>query len=267
MFTYDFSGKTIVASGAGSGMGLLLCECFVKSGGNAVLVDINEEVLNEKVDKINAEYPGRAIGLVCDVRNYEQVANVCKKAVETFGSIDVVTSLAGGSETRIFDTWQKGYKEFCDIPIEIFDWSLDVNLKGQFYFAHAAFRYMREQQSGVILGIGSIAGHEGSDYAVGYATSKSAIMNGWVKSVAFAGAKYNIRCNAIAPGPVMTRPGMANMKTLIGRAAEPQEIVDLMLYLASDMSESITGQSILIDGGRSIMFDKYHGEFGKYDKK
>jgi len=60
---------------------------------------------------------------------------------------------------------------------------------------------------------------------------------------------------------------MANMKTLIGRAAEPQEIVDLMLYLASDMSESITGQSILIDGGRSIMFDKHHGEFGKYDKK
>jgi NAD(P)-dependent dehydrogenase (short-subunit alcohol dehydrogenase family) len=126
---------------------------------------------------------------------------------------------------------------------------------------------MREQKSGVILGIGSITGHEGSDTAIGYATSKSAVMNGWVKSVAFAGAKYNIRCNAIAPGPVMTRPGMANMKTLIGRAAEPQEIVDLMLYLASDMSESITGQSILIDGGRSIMFDKYHGEFGKYDKK
>ncbi len=266
MFTYDFSGKTLLATGAGSGMGLLFCECFVKNGGNAVLVDINEEVLKEKVAKINAEYPGRAVGFVCDVRNYDQVAETCKKAVEKFGRLDVVTSMAGGAETRIWKTGEKGYKDFCDIPIEVYDWGLDVNLKGQFYFAHAAFKYMREQNSGVILGIGSITGHEGSDTSIAYSTSKSAIMNGWVKSIAYAGAKYNIRCNTVAPGPVMTRPGMANMKTLIGRAAEPCELVDLMLYLSSDMSASITGQCILMDGGRSIMFDKHHGDWGKYEK-
>ena len=261
MFTYDFSGKTVVASGAGSGMALLLCECIIKNGGNAVLADINEQVLNEQVARLNAEYPNKAIGVVCDVRDYKQVENVFKKGYEKFGSIDIVAPLAGGAETRIWNVWG----DFCDIPIEVYDWGLDVNLKGQFYFDHVAFKYMREQKSGVIINVGSITGHEGSENAVAYATSKSGAMNGLTKSLAFGGAKYNIRCNCVAPGPVMTRPGMKNMKTLIGRAAEPQELVDFMMFLASDMAASITGQSILMDGGRSIMFDKHHGDWGKYN--
>lgn len=264
MFTYDFSGKTLLATGAGSGIGLLLCQCFVKNGGNAVLVDINESVLQEKVAQINAEYPNRAIGCVCDVRNYEQVQQVCKKAVETFGTLDVVSSLAGGAETRVFGS---SGEDFCDNPIEVYDWGLDVNLKGQFYFAHSAFKYMREQKSGVILGIGSITGHEGSARNVAYATSKSAIMNGFVKSIALAGAKYDIRCNTVAPGPVLTRQAMSNMKTLLGRASDTQEIVDTLLFLSSDMSASITGQSILVDCGRSIMMDKVHGDYDKYNNQ
>ena len=81
-------------------------------------------------------------------------------------------------------------------------------------------------------------------------------MNGLTKSVALYGGKYGIRCVCVSPGPVMTRPGMATMKTLIGRGAETQEIVDLMLYLASEKGAFITGTDILIDGGRNILRNK-----------
>ena len=112
-------------------------------------------------------------------------------------------------------------------------------------------KQMREQKSGVIICIGSITGEEGSGDNVGYGTSKSAAMNGLCKSLARAGAPYNVRCVSVAPGPVLTRAAMANMKTMAGRAAEPQEIVDLILYLSSEQGAFINGTNILIDGGRN----------------
>ena len=85
------------------------------------------------------------------------------------------------------------------------------------------------------------------------APAKAGLMFGLTKSIAQFGSKYGIRCVCIAPGPVLTRAAMANMKTLLGRAAEPQEVVDLMLYLLSDKAAFITGTNYLIDGGRYCM--------------
>ena len=82
-------------------------------------------------------------------------------------------------------------------------------------------------------------------------------MFGMTKSMAQYGAPYNIRCNCIAPGPVLTRPGMANMKTMAKRAAEPIEIVNAILYLVSDEAAFINGITLLMDGGRNLMFNKY----------
>lgn len=249
----EFQNKTALVTGAASGMALLFCQCFVKEGGNAVMADINEEALAEKVAEINKEYPGRAIGVKCDVTNYESVTACRDKAVEVYGSIDVMVNLAGGAELRML-----GIKEttFHKVPIEVYDWGMDVNLKGQFYFCHAVMAQMAEQKSGVIINIGSITGEEGCGGNVAYSTSKSAAMNGLTKSVALAGAPYNVRCVCVAPGPVLTRAAMANMKTLCGRAAEPQEMVDLMMYLASDKASFINGIYVLADGGRNIMRNK-----------
>ena len=146
--------------------------------------------------------------------------------------------------------------EFPVTPIEVYDWGIDVNLKGQFYFDHAVLKQMREQRSGVIINIGSITGEEGCDSNIAYSASKSAAMNGLTKSVALYGGKYGIRCVCVSPGPVLTRPGMAAMKTLIGRAAEPNEIVDMILYLASDKAAFVTGTNILMDGGRNVLRNK-----------
>ena len=256
-----FENKTAVLTGASSGMGLLTSLCFAREGGNVVMADINPETLDAAVAQVNEIRPGCAIGVVCDVRDYEQVCKVRDAAVETYGSIDLLVTYAGGAELRMLkdylDTLDLPSRSFPDVPIEVYDWSLDVNLKGQFYFDHAVCKQMRAQRSGVIINIGSITGQEGGGGGnVAYATAKSAAMNGLVKSVAQYGGKYGFRCCCVAPGPVLTRPGMANMKTLMGRAAEPQEIVDMVLYLASDQGAFITGTTILIDGGRNVMFNK-----------
>lgn len=246
-----FIGKVAVVTGGASGMGFLFGKRFVEEGGSVVLCDVNKEALDAKLQELNA--PEKAIGCECDVREYGQIKAACRTAKETFGSLDVTLAAAGGAETRIFS---KG-AEFPDNPIEIYEWSLDVNLRGQLYLAHAALPFMREQRSGVIINVGSITGEEGGGgHAVGYAAAKSGAMNGLTKSLGTYGAAYGVRCVCVSPGPVLTRPGMANMKTAIGRAAEPDEIIDLMLYLASDKAAFITGVNYLIDGGRNVMFNK-----------
>lgn len=247
-----FLGKTAISTGAASGMGLLFSQNWAELGGNVVMCDVNGEALLQKVNEINSRNAGRAIGVTCDVRNYEEVEKACQAAYTTFSTIDLVCNFAGGTAVRMLGARGK-YEEFPDVPIEVYDWGIDVNLKGQFYFCHVASRYMREQKGGLIVNIGSITGAEGDGYGVDYPTAKAGVMFGLTKSIAQYGAKYGFRCVCVSPGPVLTRPGMAEMKTLLGRAAQPQEVIDLVLFLASDKGQFINGENIMIDGGRNAM--------------
>lgn len=249
----NFEGKTALATGAASGMGLLFSQNMAELGANVVMCDVNEAVLAEKVDEINKKGKGRALGVMCDVRDYAQVCRARDEAVKAFGSIDILVNFAGGYAPRMLGVNRAEYPEFPDVPIEVFDWGIDVNLKGPFYFAHAVLKQMRQQKSGVIINLGSITGYEGDSYGMEYPTSKSGLMYGFTKSLAQYGAPYNIRCVCISPGPVLTRAAMAKMQTPLGRAAEPQEIIDLILYVISDKGSFITGENIMIDGGRAAM--------------
>ena len=249
----DFTGKVAVSTGAASGMGLLFAQNVSALGGNVVMCDVNESVLKEKVEEINTKGIGKAIGVVCDVRDYAQVCSARDQAVAEFGRIDVMANFAGGTAVRMQKVDREKYPEFPDVPIEVYDWGIDVNLKGPFYFAHAVLKQMREQNSGLIINIGSITGQEGDGYGMDYPTSKAGLMFGLTKSIAQYGSKYGIRCVCVSPGPVLTRAAMANMKTLLGRAAEPQEIIDLCLFIASEKGQFINGENIMIDGGRNAM--------------
>ena len=249
----DFENKVAISTGAASGMGLLFAENFAALGGHVVMCDVNEAALNEKATAINAKAGGRALAVACDVRDYAQVCAARDNAVEAFGRIDVMANFAGGTALRVLGVDTKKYPEFPDVPIDVYDWGIDVNLKGPFYFAHAVLKQMREQKSGLIINIGSITGAEGSGYGMDYPTSKAGLMYGLTKSIAQYGAKYGIRCVCVSPGPVLTRAAMANMKTLLGRAAEPQEIIDLILFIASEKGQFINGENIMIDGGRNAM--------------
>lgn len=242
----DFTGKTALATGAASGMGLLFSQNWVKLGGCIVMCDVNETVLTEQAAALGEH----ALPVVCDVRDYDQVCRARDTAVDRFGAIDVLVNFAGGTATRVLKVDKTKYPEFPDVPIEVFDWGIDVNLKGQFYFAHAVMKQMREQKSGLIVNIGSCTGLDGSDYGMDYPTAKSGVMNGLTVSLAQYGAKYGVRCVCVSPGPVNTRPAMVKLKTLLGRIAEPQEIVDMILFVASDKGQFLDGTNIMLDGGR-----------------
>lgn len=244
----SFQGKTVLITGGASGMGLLSGQCYAREGANVVLVDLNGEALNARVAEIKA-YAENVLGVCADVRRYDQVEKACAQAVEAFGRIDVLVNCAGGAETRIL----QAQGEFKDIPIEVYDFGIDVNLKGALYFDHAVMKYMAQQREGVIVHLGSITGAEGCAKNVAYSASKSALMNGMTLSLAQYGAQYNVRCVCVAPGPVLTRTAMAGMKTMLGRAAEPQEIVDMILYVTGEKGAFITGTTILMDGGRYAM--------------
>lgn len=241
----NFQGKTAIITGAASGMGLLTAQNLVKEGAKVVLTDINQDAVETAALEMRKN-GFHATGIQADVRNYEQVNNVAGIALQTYGSIDIMMNFAGGAETRVLNH----YEPFHELPIEVIDWGLDVNLKGAVYFCRAVLGTMIKQKSGVIINLGSVTGVEGSAGAVNYSAAKSGII-GLTKALALCGAPHNVRVCCVSPGPVLTRPGMANMQTRLGRAAEPQEIVDLILYLCSDKAAFITGTNYLIDGGRT----------------
>jgi len=246
----NFCDKVAISTGAASGMGLLFSENFAALGGSVVMCDVNEKALFEKVAEINSKGCGRAVGVICDVRDYSAVCAARDKAVEAFGKIDIMANFAGGTAVRVCKA-KATY--FPDVPIEIYDWGLDVNMRAQLYFGHAVMKQMCAQESGIIVNIGSITGAEADGLGVEYATAKSGVMHGLTKALAQCGAPHNVRCVCVSPGPVLTRPQMANMKTMLGRAADPQEIIDLVMYVISDYGAFINATNIMIDGGREGM--------------
>ena len=143
------------------------------------------------------------------------------------------------------DDWQ-----FENIKYETLAWGIGVNLRGALYFARAVMPLMVKNQHGVIINMSSVDGVTGSAASVEYAASKAGLI-GMTKSLALYGASRGIRSVAIAPGPVLTRPAMANMKTPMGRAAEVIEVVNLILFLSSENSAYISGTCVSIDGARS----------------
>lgn len=249
----NFENKCALITGAASGMGLLFAQNFCALGGNAVMCDVNREGLDNAAKEINEKGCGTAKAFLCDVRNYENVCEAVAFAVENFGKIHILVNFAGGTAVRVCKASKTQYPEFPDVPIDVYDWGIDVNLKGPFYFAHAVSKVMREQKEGLIVNIGSITGAEGTRRGMDYAASKAALMYGLTKSLAQFGADHGIRCVCVSPGPVLTREEMGKMKTLLGRAAEPQEIIDLILFLASEKGQFINGENIMIDGGRNAM--------------
>lgn len=241
-----FEGKLAVITGAASGMGLYTTKEFIRLGAKVVMCDVNEAAL-----KACAEQIGEcAVPVAGDVRDFNYAMKVAE-VTEKLGGADFLVACAGGYEARCCNSMVPFYEQ----PIEVIDWGLDVNLKGPVYFSRALMPQMVAKKNGVIVLLGSVTGFEGDGVGAMYGTAKSGLFN-FVKGLAMAGAPHGVRAVCVTPGPVLTRPGMAGMPTLFGRAAELPELVDVILFMCSENASYITGTNHVVDGGRLCMYQK-----------
>lgn len=235
-----FEGKCALVTGAASGMGFLTAKCLYEEGAHVVMLDVNEAALVEKAAEVGCDYR------VCNVRQYEDIAGAVAYAKEKYGSVDITVSYAGGNASRVCKQW----KPFHQMDLEALQWGIDVNFRAPMYMARAVLDDMIAKQSGVIVNIGSIDGVTGGYGGADYSAEKAGLI-GLTKSLSVMGAPHGVRCVCVSPGPVLTREDMKNMRTPMGRAAEVREIVDVVLFLCSDEASYITGQNIVVDGGRA----------------
>lgn len=241
-----FKGKVVVITGAANGIGLKTAQEFIRLGATVIMCDINEISLQKESSRLGKA----AVAKAGDVRDFGYALSVAAEA-ERRGGADYLVACAGGYEARCC----KSMVPFYEQPVEVIDWGLDVNLKGPVYFSRALMPQMVAKRSGVIILLGSVTGFEGDGVGAMYGTAKSGMFN-FVKGLAMAGAPHGVRAVCISPGPVLTRADMSLMPTLVGRAAETREIVDVILFMCSDNASFITGTNHIVDGGRLCMYQK-----------
>lgn len=253
----EFKGKVVVVTGAGSGMGLLAAQEFAARGAAVVMCDRDEAKLRHEVERLRSGEVVRGLGLgqvvACpgDVRNFDDALAAAAKADE-LGGCDILVACAGGNEARCCASRVPFYEQ----PREVLDWGLDVNLKGPVYFARACMPAMVRKGAGVICCLGSVTAFEGDGVGAMYGTAKSGLVS-FVKSLALAGGPHGVRAVCVTPGPVLTRAAMSGMPTVLGRAAEPHELVDVILFLCSANASFVTGTNHVVDGGRLLMYQPY----------
>jgi 3-oxoacyl-[acyl-carrier protein] reductase len=240
-------GKVAVITGAGRGIGKAIAQKLASYGANIVINDIpsstDADATCEEIKKIGVD----SIVVKGDVRNYEDVENLVKTTVDTFGKIDILVNNAGitrdGLMIRMSD--------------EDWDMVMDINLKGAFHCTKAAARPMMKQRCGVIVNVASVVGVMGNAGQANYVASKAGLI-GLTKTTAREFASRNIRCNAVAPGFIesaMTDVLTDDVKQgyfsqiPLAKFGKTEDIADVVAFLASDMSRYVTGQVINVDGG------------------
>ena len=240
--------KVALITGAGSGIGRASAERFAAEGAQVVAVDLKDA--EETVAAIEAA-GGEGLALITDVADEDAVATMAELALERFGKVDVLMNNAG-----ILDD----YLAAADTPTEVWDRVLGVNLFAQFFTARALLPQMVERGNGAIINVASTAGLNGGNGGATYTTSKHAVI-GFTRQLCFDYARKGIRCNVICPGAVETgmtkeifaSPDAAVMAAVesapIGRWAQPEELANAALFLASDEASFVNGAVYVVDGG------------------
>lgn len=242
--------KIAIVTGAGQGIGKGIALALAKEGAKVVVSDISEGV-NDVVKEIEA-LGSQALAIKADVSNNQQTEEMAKETIKKFGRIDILVNNAG-----IFP-----FKGFLDMKEEDWDRVLNINLKGVFNCTKAVTPTMAKQKYGKIINISSIAGTRvGYVGLTHYCASKAGIA-GLTKALALELAPFKINVNAIAPGAIDT-PGITSAmdeqtrkdftETVpLKRFGLPEDIANLVVFLASDESSYVTGECIVVDGGLTI---------------
>ena len=240
-----FAGQCAIITGAGGGVGRATAMRLAREGARVVLADVNLPGALEVQREIQAE-GGDALAVEADVRLADSVNAMVETARAHFGPVDILVNNAGGSARLI------GKKSwFWESEESTWDWTFGVNLKGPFLCARAVICQMMERRSGKIINVASVAGVCGLEEMVDYSAAKSGII-GMTRALAMEVGRYNINVNCVSPGTVSSWSQIPPEATYLGRGGKPEEIANLIAFLASHEADYITGANYLIDGGRTL---------------
>lgn len=243
-------GKAALITGGSRGIGAAAAIKLAQNGADiAFIYGGNETSANLVKDEI-ISLGVKCIGYKCDVSNYESTKIVVEQILKDFTNIDILINNAGIVRDSFLLSMDE--KNFDDV--------IDVNLKGTFNMMKHLYRHMMKRKSGRIINISSVVGIAGNAGQSNYAASKAGII-GLTKSIAKELARRNITCNVIAPGYIqtdMTDSLSENLKSVLidsipmKRVGKPEDVAELILFLASDFSGYITGETIKVDGGLTM---------------
>ncbi|HLR22403.1 MAG TPA: 3-oxoacyl-ACP reductase [Pseudogracilibacillus sp.] len=243
----NFEGKTVIVTGAASGIGFAQAETFLNQGAVVLGMDINQGKMVNLKETFGKQFDF-AVG---SVKNKSDVQLAVNKTVNQFRKVDILLNTAG-----VLD----GYQKTLETDEALWDLVLNVNLKGMYYMTNAVLPHMLEQKKGVVVNMASIAGLVAGGGGAAYTASKHGII-GYTKQLDYDYCREGIRANALAPGAIKTPMNTADFEgngevakwveeeTPAGRWAKPEEVADLTLFIASEAADYIHGSVMPIDGG------------------
>ena len=248
-------GKTVFVTGAGQGIGEATAKRCADEGAFVVVADVNPDTGEETVADIEDETAGGAEFVELDVTDGEAFHVAIDETSEEHG-LDVVVNNAGVGHPRA---------NVEDTDENVFEYVLDVNVRGVWNGCHAALPHLKEQGSGNIVNVGSLASRYGLPKQGVYSLTKGAVLN-FTRAVAAEAGRDGVRCNAVLPAFTDTQLGRQFFETRenpekakeimleqypLGRLAQPDEIADAILFLASEEASYVTGEGLTVDGGFS----------------
>jgi D-xylose 1-dehydrogenase len=245
----SLAGRRVLVTGGASGIGAALVRAFALQGSAIGFIDIDKVAADELLSSLANETAAKPMFLPCDLRDSERLIETVNRFAIAVGGLDVLVNNAASDARHRWD----------EVTPSSWDDRLNVNLKQQFFAAQTAARHMRTQKSGSIINFTSTSWILATGGMIGYSTAKAGIV-GMTRTLARELGPYNIRCNALAPGWIMTVKQREQCITpeqeialierqCLKRLLYPDDVAPLALFLAADDSAAITGQTLIGDGG------------------
>ena len=250
---FDFSGRSIIITGGGKGIGKVYAEEFAKAGARVVAADIDVDAARNVANTLR-QAGFEATGLGVDIASEEATAALAQATLDRYGAIDVLINNASLMSVLPRRSW-------LEIPVEEWDRVMAVNLRGMFLTCRAVFPAMKAQKHGKIVNISSSRVWEGAPNRLHYTTSKAGVI-GFTRALAREVGEFGITVNALTPGMTQSETQVASSSgnylatRIAGRAIErvqvPADLVGAVMFLSSAASDFMTGQTINVDGGKSM---------------